>query len=105
MKRILLAASLALVTHTQALAQTTSGYDIGTSGGTGFIAQLEALFQSWVDFLTGPLGVAVCAIGFVVAAIMWVFAPKSGAMGLAVRAIAAAIVIFNLGSIIAAFVL
>jgi len=84
---------------------TSGGYSIGTSGGTGFIAQLEALMQSWINFVSGPLGVAVCVIAFVIAAILWVFAPRSGAVGMAVRAIAAVIVIFNLGSIVAAFVL
>jgi hypothetical protein len=81
-----------------ALAQT--GYTLPTGTETGFLQQLAAKMQELASFTSSPLGAFVVLAAFIGAAAGWVFAPKSGAMGLGMRAVSAGVVVFNITAII-----
>lgn len=69
-------------------------FDIGTTGGP--LDFITTVFQTAVDFLTGPAALAFLVGSIVVGGIMWAYAPKSGALGIVFRAIMVLLVIFNL---------
>jgi hypothetical protein len=78
-----------------------AGYSIGTS--TGPFALLTNWMQTFVDFMDGPAGIAVVVISLVAGVATWIWAPKSGAVGLILRIIMGAIVIMNIGTWMVSF--
>lgn len=69
-------------------------FDIGTTGGP--LDFITTVFQTAVDFLTGPAALAFLVGSIVVGGVMWAYAPKSGALGIVFRAIMVLLVVFNL---------
>ena len=67
------------------------------------IGKFEEYMQDWINFFSGPFGVAVVVGSIILAVSIFVFAPKQGAMGLFGRAVVAGIVIVNLTTIVAGF--
>jgi hypothetical protein len=94
------AAAGAIITASEA--EAAPGYTIQQKG-TGILANVSSTLQDIGNFMSTTLGELACLAAFVIAALMWAFAPKSGALGIAVRGIAATIVIFNLTAIFAYF--
>jgi hypothetical protein len=81
-----------------ALAQ--AGYTLPTGQTTGFVQQTVTKMQEIASFTSSPLGAFVVLCGVIGAACAWVFAPKSGAVGMGVRAGAAGVAVFNITQII-----
>ena len=69
-------------------------FDIGTTGGP--LDFITTVFQTAVDFLTGPAALAFLIGSVVIGGVMWAYAPKSGALGIVFRAFMVLLVIFNL---------
>ena len=86
-------------------AHAAAGYTITSQGGTGILQNITTLLTNIVEFASTTLGEVIVVIGFVLAVIGWVAAPRSGAIGIAVRACCGAIVVFNLTSLISYFTL
>jgi hypothetical protein len=86
------------LTAGRALAQAQ--YTLPTTTATGYLQQATAKMQELASFTSSPLGALVVLMGFIGAAAGWVFAPKSGAVGLGMRAAAAGVVVFNITSLI-----
>ncbi|KKJ75225.1 hypothetical protein WH95_19595 [Kiloniella litopenaei] len=80
-----------------------AAFALGSSGGKGGIAEFEGYIQDWVNFMTGPFGLAVVVVSIIVAVVVFVFAPKQGPMGLVARAVVAGIVILNLTTVVGGF--
>lgn len=78
------------------------GYNVQTKG-KGILSNISSTMQDIGNFMSTTMGELAVLGGFVVAAVLWAFAPKSGAVGYAVRAAIAAIIIFNLTAVIAYF--
>jgi type IV secretory pathway VirB2 component (pilin) len=93
-------AFLSLATARVALAQ---GYTLPTSTATGFLQQLQTWMQGLASFVTSPLGAFIVIAGIVIAAGTWVLAPKNGALGMGMRAVAAGIAVFNITAIVSWF--
>jgi hypothetical protein len=81
-----------------ALAQ--AGYTLPTGTTTGFLQQVVTKMQELGSFTSSPLGAFVVLCGIIGAACCWVFAPKSGAVGMGLRAVSAGIAVFNIAAII-----
>ncbi len=73
-------------------------FDIGTTGGP--LDFITKAFQTAMDFLTGPAALAFLVGSIVVGGVMWAYAPKSGALGIAFRAILVLLIVFNLTVIV-----
>ena len=76
-------------------------YDIGKSNGGGFLVLLETIIQDWVNFATGPWAMAVVGGSIVAAVTLWVAAPKSGVLGIVMRAATGGIALLNIPVFIA----
>ncbi|WP_256940556.1 hypothetical protein [Acetobacter persici] len=98
--RFVVAAGALLASTGTALA--SPGYQVQTKG-SGILSNISATMQDIGNFMSTTMGELAVLGGFVVAAVLWAFAPKSGAVGYAVRAAIAAIIIFNLTAVIAYF--
>jgi hypothetical protein len=81
-------------------ASAQAGYTLPTGTETGFLQQVVTKMQEIASFVSSPLGAMVVLAAFIIAAASWVFAPKSGAVGLGLRAVAAGIVVFNITALI-----
>lgn len=79
------------------LAYAQEEVDIGTVDNEGFDLIVE-WFQSFVDFMAGPAGIAVVVTSLVVAVGTWVFAPREGLLGPVLRVAVGALVILNIGT-------
>lgn len=101
-RRLLPLGTIALALAARA-ATAAPGYTLPTSGSTGILADIETSMGELASFITEPLGVFVVICAFILAAGMWIFAPRSGAMAVAFRAVAALLVVFNLTAFIAYF--
>lgn len=73
------------------------------SGGGDLFVKARAWFQQYTDFMTGPFGYAVVAIGIVVALAVYAIAPKEGIMGPALRVVIAGIGIINVITVLGSF--
>ncbi|PYD79785.1 hypothetical protein CFR80_14625 [Komagataeibacter oboediens] len=93
-------AAVALAPASQAFA--SPGYSVQTQG-SGILSNIASTMQDIGNFMSTTMGELAVVGGFVVAALLWAFAPKSGAVGYAVRAAIAAIIIFNITAVIAYF--
>lgn len=90
----------AIITASEA--EAAPGYTIQQKG-SGILANVSSTMQDIGNFMSTTMGELACLAAFVLAALMWAFAPKSGALGMAVRGMAATVVIFNLTAIFAYF--
>ncbi len=88
-----------------ALAHAAAGYTLPTSGSSGILAQIETKMTEIANFVSQPLGVFLVICAFIFAAALWIFSPRSGALSVAFRAVAALIVVFNLTAIVTYFTL
>lgn len=88
-----------------AAAHAAAGYTLPSSGASGILAQIETKMIELANFVSQPLGVFVVICAFVFAAALWIFAPRSGALSVGFRAVAALIVVFNLTAVITYFTL
>ncbi|RZI40354.1 hypothetical protein EGT07_23720 [Herbaspirillum sp. HC18] len=79
-----------------------AGPSIGTGGGTAY-SKLTTWLQNFVDFMSGPFGLAVVIISIIIAFSVWAFVPKEGIAGPVLRVVVAAIVIINVGTWVATF--
>lgn len=79
------------------------GYTLPTSGATGILASIEQSMTQIANFISEPMGVFIVIVAFIFAGAMWVFSPRSGALAIAARAVAALLVVFNLTAIISYF--
>lgn len=79
------------------LAYAQEEVDIGTVDNEGFDLIVE-WFQSFVNFMAGPAGIAVVVVSLVVAVATWVFAPREGLLGPVMRVAVGALVILNIGT-------
>lgn len=79
------------------------GYSLPTSGSTGILASIEQSMTEIANFVSEPMGVFIVIVAFIFAGAMWVFSPRSGALAIAARAVAALVVVFNLTAIISYF--
>lgn len=93
------AAVAAMIAGFASPAFADAGYTLPSSGASGILGNIERWLTQLVSFVTGPGAVAVAVLAFIGAAALWVFAPRGGAIGIAMRAIAATIVVFNLTAI------
>lgn len=80
-----------------------AGYALGGSTSGPFV-KLTSWMQGYIDFMDGPFAIAVIVAAIVLAGVIWTFAPKSGGLGFACRAVGAGIVILNVGTWMASFV-
>jgi len=78
-----------------------AGYDLGTSEGP--FSLITNWMQNFVDFMDGPAGVAMVVVSLIVGVAVWIWAPKSGAVGLIFRVVIGAIVVLNVGTWMASF--
>jgi hypothetical protein len=76
------------------------GYTLPTSSATGFLQTLQSKMQELASFVSSPLGAFVVLLAFIGAACSWVFAPKSGAVMVGMRAVFAGLAVFNVTAII-----
>lgn len=79
-----------------------AGPSIGTGGGTAY-AKLTGWLQNFVDFMSGPFGIAVVIVSIILAFSVWSFAPKEGIAGPILRLVVSAVVILNVGTWLATF--
>lgn len=79
-----------------------AGYALG--GGTGTFGKLTQWMQDYVDFMDGPAAIAMIVVSIIIAVCAWVWAPKSGAVGVLLRVVVAGIVVLNIGTWMASFV-
>lgn len=79
------------------------GYALPTSGATGILASIEQSMTEIANFISEPMGVFIVIAAFIFAGAMWVFSPRSGALAIAARAVAALVVVFNLTAILSYF--
>jgi len=79
------------------------GYTLPTSGSSGILASIEQTMTQIANFVSQPMGVFIVIVAFIFAGAMWVFSPRSGALAIAARAVAALVVVFNLTAIISYF--
>ena len=79
------------------------GYTLPSSGSTGILASIEQSMTQIANFVSQPLGVFIVIVAFIFAGALWVFSPRSGALAIAARAVAALVVVFNLTAIISYF--
>ena len=86
-------AVFATIATEQAMAQV----DIGTTDNEGF-ALITEWFQAFVDFMEGPMGVAIVVLSLVIAVATWVFAPREGLFGPVIRVAVGALVLLNIGT-------
>ena len=98
-----LASILGASVMTAVPALAAPGYTLPTSGSTGILQSIETTMDSIANFVSQPLGVFVVVAAFIFSACMWIFAPKSGALSVGFRAVAALVVVFNLTAIITYF--
>jgi len=80
-----------------------AGYSLGGSG-SGPFAKLTEWMQDFIDFMDGPMGIGIVVISLILGVVVWIWAPKSGAVGVLVRVVIGAIVILNVGTWMASFV-
>lgn len=85
------------------VAPAYAGYDLGGSS-SGPFGKLTEWLQWMIDFMDGPMGLAMVVGGLVVGCCVWIFAPKGGAVGFMARCVAAGIVVLNIGTWVASFV-
>ena len=71
--------------------------------GKGPFAKIVTWFQQLVDFMDGPFGEIVIVASLLLGVAVWVFAPKSGAVGLFLRGVVGGIIILNLAAWITSF--
>lgn len=76
------------------------GYTLPTSGSTGILASIEQSMSEIANFISESMGVFIVIVAFIFAGAMWVFSPRSGALAIAARAVAALVVVFNLTAIV-----
>jgi len=80
-----------------------AGYSLGGST-SGTFGKLTQWMQEYVDFMDGPAALAVIVVSIIVAVCAWIWAPKSGAVGVLVRVVVGGIVILNVATWVASFV-
>jgi len=83
------------------LAQSTN-YNIGNAQG-GQWALLTTWMQQFVSFINGPFGYMAVVVALVIAFVTWMFAPREGIVGPALRVVTGAIVILNVATWLASF--
>lgn len=93
----------AAVAAVSASANAATGYSITASGSTGILQSIENKVIEICNFSTSTGGIAVCLLGVLIAAFCWVFAPKSGVLQYAARAVIAVVAVFNLTAVISYF--
>jgi hypothetical protein len=72
-----------------------AGYNIGT--GSGAFQSIGGIFQSYVDFMTGPFGKVVVLSGIFIGLGTWAVLPEAkGIIGYAIRVAIAGAVLFNI---------
>jgi type IV secretory pathway VirB2 component (pilin) len=83
-------------------APAMAGYNIQSRGTTtGPLQSIVNFFQSVVDLIDGPLALAIVVISLIAAIAMWNFAPQGNrAFGIAARACASGILLFNIATMI-----
>jgi len=70
-------------------------------GGGGFFGSIVDFMQTWVDFIAGPWAILIAFIGLVAVLFLWILAPRAGeVIGLAIRVVIGAFVLFNVGAIL-----
>jgi len=97
------AVALAALLGRVAPALAAPGYTLPSSGSTGILASIEQSMTQIANFVSQPMGVFIVIVAFIFAGAMWVFAPRSGALAIGARAVAALVVVFNLTAIISYF--
>ncbi len=96
-------AALAAVLLATPGALAAPGYTLPSSGSSGILANIEQTMGQIANFVSQPLGVFIVIVAFIFAGALWVFSPRSGALAIAARAVAALVVVFNLTAIISFF--
>ncbi len=79
-----------------------AGTDIGAPT-SGLFAKMGAFFQEVVDLMEGPFAIAMIVLSMVFAVAVFVWAPRSGALAVALRVVVGAFVIFSIPAWISAF--
>ena len=82
---------------------TFAGYSLGGSS-SGPFGKLTQWMQDYVDFMDGPAALAIIVVSIIIAVCAWIWAPKSGAVGILVRVVIGGIVILNIGTWVVSFV-
>lgn len=79
-----------------------AGYNIQTRGTTtGPLQSVVNFFQAVVDLIDGPLSLAIVVLSLIAAIAMWNWAPQnSRAFGVAARACASGILLFNIATLV-----
>lgn len=83
-------------------APAMAGYNIQSRGTTsGPLQSVVNFFQAVVDLIDGPLALAIVVVSLIAAIAMWNFAPQGNrAFGIAARACASGILLFNIATMI-----
>jgi type IV secretory pathway VirB2 component (pilin) len=71
-----------------------AGVSVGKGGGAGFDIASKWL-QNWVDFMTGPFGIAVVITSLIIAFGTWAMMPKEGIVAPVLRVVVSGIAILN----------
>jgi hypothetical protein len=79
-----------------------AGTNIGTTSSP-FFTKIVRAGQALVDFFEGPFALIFVVIGSILAIVIWVAAPKSGAVGLLGRAVVGGIVILDIPALISLY--
>jgi len=69
----------------------------------GPFEQMAEWLSKYANFMQGPFAMALILGSMILAACVWVFSPKEGALGLLARAVAAGFVVLNAGTWLASF--
>ena len=106
-KSLLAAIPLWAITHPEVAAQAPdifTGSNTGNTNADGAFNAFINILNQWGAFITGPVGLIFIFVGFLFAAVAWIWSPRSGEIvGFFLRVLAAGFVIINLGGFIAWF--
>lgn len=102
MKKVVVTTMLFVALAAGFVTPALAGYDIQSRGTTsGPLQSVVNFFQSVVDLVDGPLALAIVVISLIIAIALWNFQPQGNrAFGIAARACASGILLFNVAGLI-----
>jgi len=75
--------------------------ELPASGCANLFQSLISFLQDWIDFISGPIAVAMAFFGLVVAAIIWVFAANASVVVfIGLRAAVAGYFLLNIAALL-----
>ena len=96
-------AAFAAITSALVASPAFAGYALGGSS-SGPFGKITQWMQDYIDFMDGPAALGIIVVSIIVAVCAWIWAPKSGAVGVLLRVVIGGIVMLNIGTWVASFV-